>query len=253
MRAEKPLDIVVPMAGRGQRFRDAGYDVPKPLIPVHGKPMIQWVVENVRPRRAHRFIFLAQSEHEKSFGVSRALKAMAPSAEVILLDGVTEGAACTVLKARALINSDHPLMIVNSDQWVDASIDDYLAAGDAPGVDGLIMTMNADGPKWSYAAIDPGGFITRVVEKEPISSHATVGIYNYARGRDFVAAAESMIAKNLRVNGEFYVAPVYNENILSGAKIIPHDIGSVSEHFFGLGTPEDLKFFLAHPASRAAA
>lgn len=245
MNSSAPLNIVIPMAGRGQRFQDAGYNVPKPLIPIHGKPMIELVINNVRPKRLHRFIFIALAEHEQKYGVSRKLTAVCPGAMVVLLDGVTEGAACTVLTARQHIDNDAPLMLANSDQWVDILIDDYLAAMDKPGVDGLVMTMFADDKKWSYAALNEQGLITRVVEKEVISRDATVGIYNYARGRDFVEAAEQMIRAGRRVNNEFYVAPVYNEMIAAGAKIIPYNIGPVSERFFGLGTPEDLNLFLS--------
>lgn len=249
MKNSERLNIVIPMAGRGQRFQDAGYTVPKPLIPIHGKPMIEWVIDNVRPNRPHRFVFIALDEHEKKYGVSKKLTALCPGAEVVLLNGVTEGAACTVLTARRYIDNDEPLMLANSDQWVDISIDDYLSAMDKPGVDGLIMTMFADDKKWSYVAMDERGLITRVVEKEVISRDATVGIYNYARGRDFVKAAEQMIRAERRVNNEFYVAPVYNEMIAAEARIIPYNIGPVSERFFGLGTPDDLKIFLAREAA----
>lgn len=244
------LNIVVPMAGRGQRFADAGYADPKPLIPVHGQPMIRLVIHNLTPSCPHRFHFLIQREHAERYGLDQKLAGWAPGCTVTALDGVTEGAACTVLLARDRIDNDAPLMIANCDQYIEARIDDYLAAlGDA---DGLIMTMWADDPKWSFVRRDGAGRVTGVVEKEVVSNEATVGVYNFRRGRDFVAAADAMIAAGFRVNGEFYVAPAYDRMIAAGAEIVCHDIGHLGAGMHGLGTPRDLQDFLASPVSRQA-
>ncbi len=245
------LNIVIPIAGRGSRFLDAGYTVPKPLIPIHGMPMIEVVARNVRPRRPHRLIFVAQEEHLARAGMREALHRIDPAAPIVTTPKVTEGAACTVLLAKVLIETDEPLMIANSDQWVECDIDEYLDEMDQQQADGLIMTMWADHPKWSYVGLE-NGRVTRVVEKEVISSEATVGLYNFRKGRDFVRAAEQMIRKNIRANGEFYVAPVYNELLEDGAKIVVRNVGRVSAGMWGLGTPSDFEWFLAQPASRRA-
>src|SRR5262245_34605695 len=201
------LNIVLPIAGRGSRFTVAGYTQPKPLIPLHGVPMIAAVVQNVRPRCEHRFIFVALAEHLEHAGMRDTLAVAAPGCIVISVDRVTEGAACTVLLAKDYINSDDPLMLANSDQWVDVDIDDYLASMDRQRADGLIMTMRADDPKWSFVGLNGNRMVTRVVEKEVISNEATVGIYTFRRGSDFVRAAERMIARNLRVNDGLTVGP----------------------------------------------
>jgi dTDP-glucose pyrophosphorylase len=156
---------------------------------------------------------------------------------------VTEGAACTVLLARKFIDSDDALMIANSDQLVELDINDYLAAGDAPGVGGLIMTFWSDHPKWSYCRLRADGMVTEVVEKKVVSNEATVGIYNFRQGRDYVRAADAMIAANLRVNNEFYVAPTYNQLINEGANIITMKTGRESAGMHGVGTPEDMELF----------
>jgi len=237
------LSIIIPTAGRGSRFSAVGYQDPKPLIPVGGSPMIKVVIDNLTPSRPHRFIFICQAEHVAAYGLRERLEAWAPGCAIVEIDGVTEGAACTVLKARDLIG-EAPIMIANSDQYVDIAIDDYLAAQE--GVDGLIMTMRADDPKWSFVGLDEGGDrVTRVVEKEVISNEATVGIYNFASGADFVRAADGMIAADRRVNGEFYVAPVYNELIAEGQQIAIYNIGAETEGMYGLGTPADLELFLS--------
>ncbi|CAN7184104.1 glycosyltransferase family 2 protein [Phenylobacterium sp. LjRoot225] len=248
---QKPLTIVVPMAGRGSRFADAGFKDPKPLIPVKGVPMIKLVIDNLRPSRPHRFVFICQREHVAAYDLERLLGLWAPGSAIVQLDGVTEGAACSVLTAEAWLD-DSPLMIANSDQYLDIAIDDYLDAME--GCDGLIMTMTASDPKWSFVAVDDQGFVTEVAEKVPISDEATVGVYNFARGRDFAEAAREMIAKDLRVNGEFYVAPVYNMLIEQGAKIAIHNIGAEADGMYGLGVPSDLALFLSLPiAERVAA
>lgn len=244
-----PLNIVLPIAGRGSRFLKAGYRLPKPLIPVHGMPMIEIVVRNIRPRGPHAFTFLALREHLEQTPMRGVLEALAPGCSIIPVGQVTEGAACTVLLARDRINNDQPLMLANSDQWVDLDINDYLAEMDRRDADGLIMTMWADHPKWSYVRCGDGGRVTGVVEKQVVSNDATVGIYNFRRGRDFVSGAEEMIRKNLRVNDEFYVAPVYNQLIARGARVVGYSVGRVGAGMHGLGVPEDLERFAADPAS----
>ncbi len=246
------LNIVLPIAGRGSRFTSAGYTLPKPLIPIHGAPMIAAVVRNIRPRGPHRFIFVALREHLDHQGMEEALLDAAPGCAIVPVDRVTEGAACTVLLARDLIDSNDPLMLANSDQWVDADIDAYLATMDRPRADGLIMTMTATDPKWSFVGLSTDRLVTRVAEKEVISNEATVGIYNFRRGSDFVSAADRMIAKNLRVNNEFYVAPTYNELIGDGARIAIFNVGGEGAGMYGLGIPSDLDRFLADSISRRA-
>ena len=238
------LNIVVPMAGRGSRFATAGYTDPKPLIPVGQSCMIEWVIDNIRPARSHRFIFLALEEHLDRYpSVPAKLKDLCPDCEIVPVKAVTEGAACTVLLARDYIDNDDALMIANSDQIVDLSIDDYLSTGDASGTDGLIMTFWADDPKWSFCRMREDGTVAEVVEKQVISNEATVGIYNFAHGRDFVRAADQMIGKNLRVNNEFYVAPCYNQLIEEGARVVTARTGKERAGMYGLGIPADLDFF----------
>lgn len=245
------LNIVIPMAGAGSRFIAAGFSDPKPLIPVNGTPMIQLVVNNLRPSRAHRFIFICRKEHLELFKLeSKLLEWGGANTIVASVDELTEGAACTVLSVEHLINNDDGLMIANCDQYIDISIDDYLQSQDDRSLDGLIMTLKSQDPKWSFANIDTNNLVIEVVEKKVISNHATAGVYNYRAGSDFVRGARNMIYKNLRVNNEFYVAPAYNELISEGLKYGIFDIGVEGDGMFGLGIPADLEFFLKHPISQ---
>jgi len=245
------LNIVIPMAGLGSRFAKAGYQDPKPLIPIYGVPMIRLVLDNLRPSCEHRFIIICQRQHVQDYDLESKLKQWCPNVQLVLLDGLTEGAACTVLAAKPFINNDEPLMIANCDQYVDVSIDDYLLAMSRGQLDGLIMTMTANDPKWSFVALNQECLVTNVVEKQVISNEATVGIYNFSRGQDFVQAAEQMIAANERVNNEFYVAPVYNR-LIPAARIGIYNIGSEANGMYGLGIPADLDYFLTLPLAKKA-
>lgn len=246
------INIVIPMAGRGSRFAVAGYADPKPLIRIRDAAMIELVIENLRPAGPHRFVFLCLQEHLERYPLEPMLRSHAPDAAVIPIEGVTQGAACTVLLAKEHIDSEDPLMVANSDQWVDCPIDDYLSVMEARDADGVIMTMTATDPKWSFIRWDEPWWVREVVEKKVISHEATVGIYNFRRGKDFVSAAEHMIEADLRVNGEFYVAPAYNDLIAAGKKITFHNVGAEAAGMYGLGIPADLKLFSEHSVCNRA-
>lgn len=240
---KKILNIVVPMAGAGSRFAQAGYTFPKPLIDVNGKPMIQHVIENLKPSCEHRFIFICQEEHFEKYSLSQIFSNLTNNKyESITINSLTQGAVCTVLTATDLINDDNDLLIANSDQLVDISIDDYIQHARESKADGSIMTFKSSHPKWSYARVDADQNVIETVEKKVVSEHATVGIYYYKKGSDFVEGSLKMIDKNIRINNEFYVCPMYNEMILNDKKIIIYPIDIEQMH--GLGTPEDLNQYL---------
>jgi dTDP-glucose pyrophosphorylase len=237
MSALTPITIVIPMAGNGSRFTKAGYVDPKPLIPVRGKPMISWVVDNLAVPNV-KFVFVIRADYPES--CKEHLRSIAPGCEILVVNKVTEGAACTVLLAKDLINNDTPLLIANSDQFIEFDAQEFVSSFLKSGADGKISTFNGDrNPKWSYAAVKDG-FVTEVREKDPFSDHATTGVYMWRHGADFVRFAEQMIAKNIRVNNEFYTVPVYNEAIADGLKITVSDC----TRMWGLGVPEDLEYFL---------
>ena len=232
------LNVLIPMAGAGSRFEAAGYTFPKPLIEVRGKPMIQAVVENLNIDA--NFIFIVQKSHYEKYNLEYVLKLIAPNCKIVQIEGLTEGAACTTLLASEYIDSDAPLVIANSDQFVEWNSGETLYSFEADGLSGGIVTFEATHPKWSYAKLDENGFVSEVAEKRPISNLATVGIYFWKRGSDYVRYARQMIAKDTRTNGEFYVCPVFNEAIADGGKFRVRN----AERMWGIGTPEDLNYFL---------
>jgi len=234
------MNVLIPMAGAGTRFANAGYTFPKPLIEVNGKPMIQVVVENLNIEA--NYTFIVQKEHYEKYSLQYLLNLIAPNCNIVQVDGLTEGAACTTLLAKEFINNDAPLVMANSDQFVEWNSNECLYAFNTDGIDGGIVSFKATHPKWSYAKVGEDGFVSEVAEKKPISDNATVGIYFWKKGSDYVKYAEQMIKKNIRTNNEFYVCPVFNEAIKDGKKIRIKDI----EKMWGIGTPEDLNYFLEH-------
>lgn len=234
------MNVLIPMAGAGSRFAAAGFTFPKPLIDVAGKPMIQVVTDNLNID-AH-YIFIVQKDHYEKYNLKQLLNLIKPGCDIVQVDGLTEGAACTTLLAKKFIDNDEPLVIANSDQFVEWNSNESLYAFSADGIDGGLVTFHATHPKWSFAKTDANGFVSEVAEKNPISDIATAGIYYWRKGSDYVKYAEQMIAKNVRTNNEFYVCPVYNEAIADGKKFRIKNI----EKMWGLGTPEDLRYYLEH-------
>ena len=231
------MNVLIPMAGAGSRFEKAGYTFPKPLIEVNGKAMIQVIVENLGIDAHH--IFIVQKTHYEKYSLQYLLNLLAPGCDIIQVDSITQGAACTTLLAKHLINNDQPLLMANSDQFVEWESSGFMYSMTADFIDGGILTFKATHPKWSFARLGPDGLVAEVAEKKPISDTATVGVYYWKKGSDYVKYAEQMIQKNIRTNGEFYVCPVFNEAIADGKKIRPYQI----EKMWGLGTPEDLETF----------
>jgi HAD superfamily hydrolase (TIGR01509 family) len=235
---DEKLNILIPMAGAGSRFEQAGYTFPKPLIDVKGRPMIQVVTDNLNIKA--NYIYVVQKEHREKYNLDTLLDLITPGCKIVETDGLTEGAACTALLAKEYIDNDAPLFFANSDQFVEWDSNEFLYKMNETGADGGIVTFKATHPKWSFAKINEEGLVTEVAEKNPISDIATVGYYYWRQGSDFVKYAEQMIKKDIRVNDEFYVCPVFNEAIQDGKAIRTFN----TENMWGLGTPEDLKYFV---------
>jgi dTDP-glucose pyrophosphorylase len=233
------MNILIPMAGAGSRFKVAGYTFPKPLIDVDGKPMIQCVIENLDFDA--NYIFLVRSEHLREYQLEPLLSMITNGrSKVITVDELTEGAACTALLAKGYIDNDEELLIANSDQIVEFSKENFNTLRRFTDFDGVAFSFNAVHPKWSFVKVNSRGIAVEVAEKNPISNIATCGIYYYRKGSDFVKYANKMIESNKRVNNEFYICPVYSELISDGKTLVPFYVHKM----YGLGTPEDLEKYL---------
>jgi len=252
---KKTIHVVVPMAGLGSRFSKAGYTIPKPFIPVFGKPMIQWVIDNMKVKPEVygeisvqtpwnlKFHFIVQQAHLDAYDFDALCRSCSIDYTITPITSVTEGAACSVLLAKQHINSADPLVTVNSDQFLEWNQNEFYRSLCNDAFDGCISVFEQNNPldvKWSYSKTDSKGFVTEVAEKKYISNWATTGIYGWKHGSDYVRFAEQMISKNIRVNNEFYVCPVYNEAIESGGLFR----NLCCKKIWGLGVPEDLETFL---------
>jgi len=239
------INVVIPIAGEGSRFARVGFKLPKPFIDVEGAPMVSRVLENIALKDA-RYLLVCRAEHlNAEYAPYRRRIEKEFDCSFLPIDKPTEGAACTILHARKFIDNDMPLLLANSDQVVDVDIGRFCGDCEDRGLDGSIMTFPdpTRHPKWSYAKTGPDGLVSEVREKQPISENATVGIYYFTKGKDFVAGAIDMIIRNDRTNNEFYTCPVYNYVIQEGRKIGVFEIAADAMH--GLGTPEDLAIYLA--------
>lgn len=238
------INVVIPMAGLGSRFSKQGYTKPKPFIDVLGKPMIERVIENLKVPDA-TYILIARKEHIEA--EKETVNKLQEDYNIIFvpIDQVTEGAICTVLYTRELINNDVPLLLANCDQIVDMDIQAYLDDCFQKNADGSILTFEDDerNPKWSFAKVDSNDWVTEVKEKEAISEFATVGLYFFSKGKYCVDYAVDMIVRNDRVNNEFYTCPIYNYAIKDGKKITHYLIDS--SKMYGIGIPDDLNSFLS--------
>lgn len=232
------VTVLIPMAGAGSRFAKQGYKLPKPMIDVNGKPMIQRVIDNLNIDA--KYIFIMQKSLAEAIGNS--LQMMVPGCTIIETMGLTAGAACTTLLAKEHINNKRHLLIANCDQLVEWNSNDFMYSMLCDDADGGILTFRDNDPKWSYVRLGLDGYACELAEKKVISEHATVGIYYWKHGEDYVRLAEQMIEKNIRVNNEFYVAPVYNEAFLEAKRVKIF----AADKMWGIGTPEDLEFYLEH-------
>lgn len=223
------ITIVIPAAGEGLRFQEAGYAKPKPLIDVCGKPMIARVMENLATKEPQRIVLVARKEHELDKEIH---------CNIVGLDHTTEGAVCTILEARQYITED-PLLIANCDQLVFFDLDHFIEK--ANDVDASIVTFNSTNPHHSYVKLE-GDFVTQIAEKVVISDNAVAGIYYFKRGTDFLKYADEMIQINLRYKNEFYVSPLFSLLIRDGKKITAYEVDVHSKHM--LGTPPELNIFL---------
>lgn len=238
------MKVLIPAAGEGSRFQSAGFTFPKPLIETHNHvPMIQRVVENL-PFPDAEYIFLVRKEHVEKYNIDTMLRTIlrgkSSGVQIITVDQLTEGAACTALLARDYIDNDEELLIANSDQVMEYSIENFNMLRRWKKIDAIVFTFRDTHPKWSFVKVDESGKVVEVAEKKLISDIPTTGCYYYRHGSDFVKYADQMIEKNIRVNNEFYIAPVYNELIQDNKTLIPFFV----HRMWGIGDPESLHIYM---------
>lgn len=243
--------LIVPCAGFGKRFKDAGYVEEKPLIEVGGRRLLAWSLASVPEAwwLGRGIVVLRRDQI--------ALREQLGGFHQVLLDGPTQGAACSVLAAAVGLPPDAPVCVMNADQWFflgsgslsthpypDTLKDLHIRALEQ-NWDGFILTFPGKGPAWSYAVTNGTNRVVHVIEKKEVSPYATVGVYWWRRASDLVRSICAMIAVGQKTNQEFYMAPAYNFAPLSdkNVQIVP------VEEFMGLGTPEQVQAFEARLAT----
>jgi dTDP-glucose pyrophosphorylase len=235
------MNILVPMAGPEEGFRDRGYTFCKGLIDLDGVPLIQRVHENLAPLERDRLIFVIRKEEDERFCLGEVARLLDPRCLVLRAEGPTAGAACTTLLAVEHIDSGEELLITNGDQFFAYDLGGALADFRRRDLDGGTLVFDSVHPRWSYVRLDGEGLVVEAAEKRPISRWATAGFYYFRRGHDYVAAAMEMIRKDAHVRGGFYVCPVFNEMVLRMARIGTRPIPGSA--YISLALPEDVEAY----------
>lgn len=215
------INILVLMSGSSQAFKDAGYAYPKNLVEIAGVPLVQRVIEHLRPLKSlqARFICVLRHEENAKNYTGTVIRLLEPDALMVEVPGETGGAACSALLAVEHIDNDSPLVVVNGDQILDADLAAVIRDFNLRGLDGGIVVFEDIHPRWSFVKCDANGQVIETAEKRPISNLATAGFYYFRQGRDFVLAVTEMIKKDAQVNGLFYICPAYNELVLRQRKL----------------------------------
>jgi len=247
------MHYVIPAAGEGKRFAEKGFLDPKPLIKLHGIPLIVWVIANFTFEKGDSLLIVGRSNHEMDSVVKEYCHNLELEINFLFLDKLTDGAARTVDLAAEQLAQNKPMIVANSDQYISTSIDSFLHNSQCELFDGTVMTMSANSNKWSYVLTNDSDEIIRIEEKKEISTDATVGIYGWKRVSDFRRSFLESVQNKQTVNGEYYLAPTYNYLIKDGMRIKKVDVGSINEVVHGLGTPEDFYAFQNNPISHVEA
>ena len=243
------VQFVIPAGGLGSRFADFGYKIPKPLILIHGIPMLAWVIANLNAKSQDEIFIVTRKELELEDGLTNFLSNFPVKINYVYLDEVTRGPAITVDRCRNKLNLDLPLVVANSDQFVPGGLTNFNSTLRSFDISvASILTMISTEDKWSYVAKNEYGDVVNVVEKEVISNEATVGIYGWSRAHLFFSSLDLMIKNGETTNGEFYVAPTFNQLCKDRIKINTLNVGEDGVGMFGLGTVPDLLNFLKTPS-----
>lgn len=234
--------VVVPMAGRGSRFADKGFDVPKPLVKVAGKHMIQWALKSLEGVYYDQIIFVALKEHEIQYGISKILtESLGNKFELLLIDEVTEGQLCTVLVAKEYFLNRPDLLVIASDSLINSNIGEEISHKPDE-VKGIISVINLPGDRWSFARTNAQVEVVEVAEKIRISDNASTGIYYFSDAMEFLEIAEDIITKQEKTKGEYYIIPVYQKMIENNEKVKI----SIAAEMWDMGTPEAKSIFEKH-------
>ena len=237
----KDINILIPMAGLGSRYKICGYEKPKPLIEVDGIPMIENAIKTLNIEGNYIFIVREYDNKENNADLIACLKRSKPECTIVTTKKVTNGAAETCLLAKKYIDNDKKLIITNCDQLMSWNSKDFVKYIEKD-YDGIVVTHHSTDPKNSFILLNEEGYAVELREKKPISNLALIGLHYWKKGKYFVDSAKQMIKEKARESGEYYVAPTYNFLIKDGYKIKNYHLEKNEYH--PIGTPKDLKIYI---------
>ena len=238
------MNVVIPMAGDSTIFKESGFKYNKNFTEINRKPLFQRICESVIRLHAEKFIFIVNQEDARKYHIDRSLKLLSPKCHVVVAEGKTAGAACTVLLTSEFIDNNDELIINNGDMILETNTQTILNKFRAQDWDGGIITFESVHPRWSFVRLDEEGYVIEAAEKNPISNHATAGFYYFKHGADFINGAKEMIRKDSNVDGKYYVCPAYNEMVLRQKIIGYYEIDD--RYYYPLTTPKEIAEYESH-------
>jgi NDP-sugar pyrophosphorylase family protein len=240
------MKIVLLLSGDNKPFLDAGFTYPKPLIEIHGKTILQYVIESIKPLINHGWELVAvlRKEDVQRFHLDKVVELLSPKSKIVAINSQTSGAACSVLLAGSHFQPEDRILIINGDQILNHPISETINKFISSKLDAGVITFPDVHPRWSFVKCDVNNMVVEAAEKRPISNNATAGIYYFSKYDDFFASCKKMIQKNANIDGNFYVCPIFNEMILSGKKIGVEQIQR--NQYWPLSSPKDIQEFESH-------
>lgn len=232
------MNIIITMGGLGERFRKAGYAVPKYEIEARGKTLFEWSVLSLKDFWQENFIFLVRAEDQATRFVEDKCKMLGvEKIHIVELDHLTKGQAETAMYAHEYWDAEASMLIYNIDTYVEPG---HLKMSDMTG-DGAIPCFFAEGTHWSFVRLDERGRVVEVREKERISDHCSLGAYYFRSCNLYADLYRRLYVEGSPEISEQYIAPMYNVLLTDGGDVRLIEIAREAVHV--LGTPAELKMF----------
>lgn len=244
------MRVLMLFSGDDTAFRESGFQYPKNLTEIDGTPMIQNVMQSFKEvlDSADEILLTMRQPEIDRYHTSSVARLLYPRVKIVSVPNVTKGAACAVLLAVKKIDNNEELLVINGDIILEESVLPAITDFRKRNLDGGVVTFESVHPRWSFVKCDESGQIIEATEKRPISKNATVGVYYFKKGSDYVAAAENMIRKDANVNGAFYICPVFNEMVLMQKKLGIYEINR--NIYYSLASPKGIEVYQNHLEGR---
>ena len=233
----KRLNVIMPMGGGGTRFGNHGFNVPKPLIEIYGKPFFYWATQSlIKNIEIESLTFVVLKEHIEKFAIDQRIKEFYPDARINVIPEVLPGAVLTCKAGVTNIENDIPIIFNDCDHlFLCSSFYEFCKNNEFETIDGGLLTFKSHDPKFSFVAYDENGYVNHTVEKQAISEDAICGAY-YFRNKQIFEEAVEIYLENCSYN-EFFVSGVYNVMAEQGKKIKSFNV----DQHVSFGTPDEFE------------